>query len=180
MLDLRISTEAPYTYTVLRYVHDIATAEFINVGVVVAACDLNCVAAKFKTDCRRVQGAFPSLDTEVFLARMMRLQACFNVVDPRRCAEVRAIEGSSVAVLVSCVLPLEDSALHWSPIGSCAGGPLAATLDLLYERLITKHDVRPGRRNSSFGSLCLSLSQGFSNRQPSELPLPPLQTKDLT
>jgi hypothetical protein len=100
-----MSTEGPYTYTVLRYVHDIGTAEFINVGVVVAACDAPCVAAKFKTDYGRAKGAFPSLDVEVFLARMLRLQACFDAIDAARCSEVRVREGPSIAALIRSVLP---------------------------------------------------------------------------
>ncbi|MBT2305248.1 DUF3037 domain-containing protein [Variovorax paradoxus] len=136
--------DGPYTYRVLRYVHDIGTAEFINVGVVVAACDAPCVAAKHTTDCGRVKGAFPSLDTEVFLARMVRLQACFDAIDPARCSEVRAREGTSIEGLIRCVLPLEDSALRWSPTGSGIGGLLAATLQSLYERFITRHDLRCG------------------------------------
>lgn len=137
--------EGPYTYSILRYVHDIGTAEFINVGVVVASCDAPRVAAKFKTEYGRVKGAFPSLDTEVFRVRMKRLQACFDAVDAARCAEVRAREGASIAVLIRSVLPLEDSALHWSPTGSCIGGPLGATLESLYERCVAWHDLRRGR-----------------------------------
>jgi len=139
-----MSTEGPYTYTILRYVHDVGTAEFINVGVVVASCDTPCVAAKFKTECGRVKGAFPSLDTEVFLARMKRLQACFDAIDAVLCSEVRAREGTSIAALIRSVLPLEDSALHWSPTVSGVGGPLGATLQPLYERFVTKHDRRWG------------------------------------
>ena len=73
--------EGPYTYRILRYVHDIGTAEFINVGVVVALCDAPCVKARFTTECGRVKRTFPSLDAEVFLARMKRLQASFDAID---------------------------------------------------------------------------------------------------
>lgn len=146
MLDQRISTDGPYAYTILRYVHDIGTAEFINVGVVVAACDTPRVAAKFKTDYCRVKGAFPSLDTEIFLARMGRLQACFDAIDVERCAQLRAREGTCIAALIRCVVPLEDSALYWSAPRSGLGGPLGATLQSLYERFITRHEYRR-RRN---------------------------------
>jgi len=140
-----MSTDGPYTYTVLRYVHDIGTAEFINVGVVVAACDAPCVAARFKTDYGRVKGAFPSLDTEVFLARMKRLQTCFDSVDASWCSVVRVREGASIAALIRSVLPLEDSAIYWSPIGSGVGGPPVKVLESLYRRLVTKHELRRRR-----------------------------------
>ena len=141
----RMSTESPYTYTILRYVHDIGTAEFINVGVVVSACDTPCIVARFRTDCRRVKCAFPSLNAEVFLTRMQRLQACFDAIDAARCSDVRACGDTSIAKLVRCVLPLEDRALTWSPSNSGIGGPIAATLQSLYERLVTRHDKEATR-----------------------------------
>ncbi|PNG58508.1 MULTISPECIES: DUF3037 domain-containing protein [unclassified Variovorax] len=134
--------EGSYTYAVLRYVHDIGTAEFINVGVVVAACEAPRVAARFKTDYGRVKSAFPSLDTEVFLGRMKRLQGCFDSIDASRCLKVRAREGASIAALIRSVLPLEDSAIHWSPIGSGVGGPPEEVLESLYRRMVTKHELR--------------------------------------
>lgn len=137
--------ESSYTYRVLRYVHDIGTAEFINVGVVVAECDAPCVVARFKTDCGRIKGAFPSLDTEVFLARMKRLQMCFDSVDASRCSEVRAREGESIAALIRSVLPLEDSAMLWSPTSSGVGGPLVKVLESLCRRLVTKHELQRRR-----------------------------------
>jgi hypothetical protein len=137
--------EGPYTYRILRYVHDIGTAEFIKVGVVVALSDAPCVAARFTSDCRRVNGAFPSLDAEVFLARMKRLQASFDAMDAARCSEVRAREGSCIEALIRSVLPLEDSALHWSLTAAGTGGPIALVLESLYERLVTRHDLRRRR-----------------------------------
>ena len=140
MLRPSIPTEAPYTYTVLRYVHDVGTAEFINVGVVVAACDMPLVRAKFKTDYGRVKGAFPSLDTEVFLARMKRLQACINAIDAERCLLVHAQKDTSLHTLIRSVVALEDRALCWSPTCWGSGGPLSTILELLYARFVTRHD----------------------------------------
>lgn len=141
-----VKSPAPFTYTILRYVHDIGTAEFINVGVVVASTHASCIAAKFKTDCARVKAAFPSLDVEIFLARMKRLQACFDGIDEARCSELRAGEGTSLMALIRCVLPLEDRALHWSPVGSGVGGPLQASLQVVYERFVVMHDCQRRRR----------------------------------
>jgi hypothetical protein len=109
---------------------------------------LKCVAAKFRTDCRRVQAAFPSLDTEIFLARMMRLQACFDAIDAAECSEVRARQGLSIEAMIRSVLPLEDSALHWSPAGSGIHGPLNAVLELLYERLVAGHEFGPLKKKT--------------------------------
>lgn len=133
--------EGPYSYSVTRYVHDVRTGEFINVGVVVALCREPCVAAKFTMDYRRVKGAFPTLEVEVFLARMKRLQACFDAIDAARCSEVRAREGPSIEALIRSVVPMEDSALHWSPTSSGVCGSLPVLLDALYRRFIARHEL---------------------------------------
>ena len=138
-----------YTYMILRYVHDVGTAEFINVGVVVAMSNAPRVAARFTSTSTRVKSAFPSLDCEIFLARMTRLQACFDAIDEARCAEIRDREGQSITALLRCVLPLEDSALHWSPVGSGTGDSLSAILLALYERFVGIHDLQPGRARAS-------------------------------
>jgi hypothetical protein len=134
--------EGRYSYRILRYVHDIGTGEFVNVGVVFASCDAPCVKARFTTDCRRVKGAFPSLDADVFFARMERLQARFDAIDAAWCSQVRSREGVSIEALIRSVLPLEDSALHWSPTISGIDGSLAAMLQVLYERFVTRHNFR--------------------------------------
>jgi hypothetical protein len=133
--------EGPYSYSITRYVHDVKTREFINVGVVVALCHEPCVAARFTTDYRRVKAAFPTLDIEVFLARMKRLQACFDDIDVARCAEVRAREGQSIEALIRSVLPLEDSALHWSRSSSGVCGSVPVLLETLYRRFVARHEL---------------------------------------
>jgi hypothetical protein len=135
-----------YTYAVLRYVHDLGTSEFLNAGVVVVSCDAPCLVARFKTTCDRIKGAFPSLNTEVFLARMKRLQRCFDNIDAARCAELRAREGPCLTALIRCVLPVEDRALFWSPTFDGVGGPLAVALESLYERCVMRHDSSAHRR----------------------------------
>ncbi|VTU39576.1 hypothetical protein H6CHR_05528 [Variovorax sp. PBL-H6] len=133
--------EGAYSYSITRYVHDLQTGEFINVGVVVALCHEPRVAAKFTMDYRRVKGAFPGLDVEVFLARMRRLQACFDAIDAARCSELRAREGGSIEALIHSVLPVEDSALHWSPVSTGVCGSLPVLIEVFYRRLIARHEL---------------------------------------
>jgi hypothetical protein len=42
---MNTTERTPYSYAVLRYVHDIGTGEFINVGVVVSAPSVSFVGA---------------------------------------------------------------------------------------------------------------------------------------
>jgi hypothetical protein len=43
--------------------------------------------------------------------------------------------------LIRSVLPLEDSALHWSPSSSGVCGSLPVLLEALYGRLVARHEL---------------------------------------
>src|SRR6266849_772275 len=59
-----------YTYTVLRYVHDIATGEFVNVGVVVYAPKVRYLQAEMRSTYGRLARVFPDLDGDAFKRAM--------------------------------------------------------------------------------------------------------------
>ena len=58
-----MTEKTPYTYTVLRYVHDFATAEFVNVGVVLHCPKLRYFDAKLRHTHGRFSDLFPDLDS---------------------------------------------------------------------------------------------------------------------
>lgn len=137
------SSRTPYTYVVLRYVHDIAAAEFINIGVVMMASSVGYVGAKFKTTYGRTKKAFPTLDGEAYRRQVKRLQTAFSRVAERDIA-TRAVTASQSASplldLVHSVLRQDDSSLQWSPIGSGLSSSPEATLNSLFQRFVAKYD----------------------------------------
>jgi hypothetical protein len=143
---MNTTTRTPYTYIVLRYVHDIGTGEFINVGLVLTAARGSFFGAKFKTAYGRVKKAFPSIDPDVFRARMRRLQATFDQIaegDISAPTSRGSTDTTSIEQLVHSVIRADDSSLQWSPAGSGLSGDLPATLAALYLRFVTKHDTEP-------------------------------------
>ncbi len=52
----------PYTYSVLRYVHDISRGEFVNVGVVLTSSPIRFAGAILRADSKRVSKVFPGVD----------------------------------------------------------------------------------------------------------------------
>jgi hypothetical protein len=138
------TARTPYSYIVLRYVHDIGTGEFINVGVVLTAARGSCIGAKFKTAYGRVKKAFPTIDPDVFRARMRRLQATFDQItdgtlDAPNSKDAK--EATAIEQLVHSVIRADDSSLQWSPVGSGLSKDLPATLASLYQRFVTKYDI---------------------------------------
>ena len=137
------SSRTPYTYVVLRYVHDIAAAEFVNIGVVMMASSGGYVGAKFKTTYGRTKKAFPTLDGEAYRRQVKRLQTAFDHVAERDIATrpVTASQSASPLLdLVHSVLRQDDSSLQWSPIGSGLSSSPEATLSSLFQRFVAKYD----------------------------------------
>lgn len=132
----------PYSYIVLRYVHDIGTGEFINVGVVLMAARGPYVGARFKTTYGRVKKAFPTIDPDVFRARMRRLQGAFDRITAGdiHSADAPGAKSTSIESLAHSVIRVDDSSLQWSPAGSGLSKDLAGTLTSLYQRFVTKYD----------------------------------------
>jgi hypothetical protein len=141
---MNTTERTPYSYAVLRYVHDIGTGEFINVGVVVSAPSVSFVGAKFKLAYRRVKKAFPSIDAEVYRARMRRLQAMFDriaVGDLGARSPAEPTNATPIEQLVHSVIRADDSSLQWSPAGSGLSRDLPASLATLYQRFVTTYDM---------------------------------------
>lgn len=131
-----------YTYVVLRYVHDIATSEFVNVGVVVYSQDLNFLGAKFKTTYGRVKKVFPTLDGESFRRNMRRLQSAFDRLAEGDLAVTIKVDAtkSTLSDVVNSIIRQDDSSLQWSPMGGGVTDTPELLLSHLFSRFVTKHD----------------------------------------
>lgn len=138
-----MSNKSAYTYTVLRYVHDIATGEFLNVGVALLAPEQRYVSALCRTTVSRLKPVFPSLDGESFRAAMRHVTHEFERLQ-RELAEDLPLRPTAAGVmgLAHAVLGADDSSLQWSPMGSGLTADPGTTLEQLYERFVTAHDAR--------------------------------------
>src|SRR5579862_9799793 len=62
--DPDMSDRTNYTFTVLRYVHDITTGEFVNVGVVLHAPKAKFLRARMRSTYGRISRFFPGAHGE--------------------------------------------------------------------------------------------------------------------
>lgn len=62
-----------YSYVTLRYIHDVVTGEFANVGLVVYAPDQCFLEGIFTTSCGRLNAMFLEIDHAHFRAMMQYL-----------------------------------------------------------------------------------------------------------
>ncbi|MCW5297737.1 DUF3037 domain-containing protein [Herbaspirillum lusitanum] len=158
-----------YFFSVLRYVHDVATGEFINVGFA-----LHCPEDKFlKVACRRtarrVSETFPDLDTEAFKS-MLR-----NVADRFRdlsdiCGKSH-LELSEVTQLMSLddmlrsINPPDDSALVWTPSQPGRAIDPEAKFSELFARYVTKYDVDNSSLQKSDADVWRNFHKGLEQRR---------------
>jgi len=94
----------PYSYSVLRYIHDGVTAEFVNVGVAIYSVDASYLKAKCTIQYGRITRMFDRID------------------------------GDRFKQLVKKVLPPDDSAIQFSPEAYGVSADLEKTLGELFER----------------------------------------------
>lgn len=133
-----------YTYTVLRYVHDTTTGEFVNVGVALYAPELRYASALCRTTYGRLSKTFPGIDGESFRGLMRHIQSRFEELGDRLQSEL-PLEGlpKSALDLAHGILARDDSSLQWSPAGGGLAEDASATLEALFDRLVMRYDERP-------------------------------------
>ncbi len=136
-----MTNKTAYTYTVLRYMHDIASGECLNVGVALLAPDLGYVNVMCRTGFARLRDVFPTLDGEAFRANMRHVTHSFE----RFQQELRnqlPLRGNQGGVLgyAHAVLGPDDSSLQWSSMGAGVTSDAEATLDHLYRRFVLANE----------------------------------------
>ena len=137
-----------YSYTVLRYVHDVVSGEALNVGVVMHAPAASFLKVRTRKTIGRLKHAFPDLDRATFADAMQAVDRGFSTVakqanmmalfDARTDARAHALK----------VLPDDDSALQWSQTGTGLTADPARAFERLYERYVARYDSAPAKRRS--------------------------------
>lgn len=139
-------TQHPYTYTILRYVHDARTGEMLNVGIILHVAPERRLLARLRSGFGRVKAAFPDLDGEAFKHALRAVERGIRAVEEEMDA-TRLLSGDGDAVShARRALPADDSSLQWSTLGSGLTDNPVATLDRLFERLVRRYDERIVRR----------------------------------
>src|SRR3990167_5330251 len=88
-----------YTYTVLRYVHDVTSGEFVNVGVALHASEARYLGALCRTTYGRLSKVFPGVNAEHFKTLMRHIQNRFEESGERLSSELQFASLSDVNVI---------------------------------------------------------------------------------
>ena len=135
-----MTEQRPFTYTILRYLHDQRAGEVLNAGIVMYIPSECRLLYRTRTTFGRVKGAFPDLDGRAFLDGMRALDRSLAAV-ARNLMEMRLFPSDADAGgLARRAMAADDSAYQWSPVGSGLTAVADTTFERLYERLVRRHD----------------------------------------
>jgi hypothetical protein len=141
-----------YTYTVLRYVHDPLTSEFVNVGLVLHFPESSGGPAILKARTRntigRMREMFPNLDKSAFSATMRTINRVLSNLASQLTSDGMFASPGDARAFAQQVLPSDDSSLQWSPVGSGVAEDPETTFERIYSRLVTRYDIRNVARRS--------------------------------
>lgn len=139
-----MSGRETYSYTVLRYVHDVMTGEFVNVGIVLHAA--SGLKSKFRSTYGRVSSVFPTLDEKAFKEALRAVKSTIERLEKNERSAGFFQSTPDAAAFAKRALVADDSSFQWSPPGSGITRDAATTLDQLYDRFVTRHEKHGTRR----------------------------------
>lgn len=138
--------KTPYSYGLVRYVHDVVTEEFVNIGVVLYAPAFKYLRARCTHRYGRASSFFGGVDGHHFRSTVTHVK---RVLD----SESRAMQGFAfdkpAADAFEVIRPLfviDDSALQFAAGGGGLTRDPEATLEELYERFIGRYEPEPRQR----------------------------------
>lgn len=138
----------PYSYSVLRYVHDTVTGEFVNVGLAMFSAHGSFLCFKTKPTISRITSMFPSLNTVAFKDLLRVLRSRFSVISAEAKSGLElSNKKRTLDELLLHAMPIDDSSLRWSPVSNGVCDDLPSTFEKIFARHITKFDQKLSRKN---------------------------------
>lgn len=133
----------PYSYVVLRYVHDTTSCEFVNVGVLVYSAQERYAKAKCRNTAGRITTLFPGSDGKIFKSIMRALQQQIEKIGEKMAHDLPLEElPKTVTDLAQTILPKDDSSLQWSAPGGGVTENLDEALESLFDRHVSRYDEK--------------------------------------
>lgn len=131
-----------YSFAVLRYVHDIVTEEFINIGIVLYAPKANYLNSAFTTHYRRLSEVFShQIEGDHYRSLVRYLSKRFSEQAARISSEFSFSDlPTNVLEIANSVLPQDDSSFQWSESKSGVTKDLDKTLEYLFTRLVLRYE----------------------------------------
>jgi Protein of unknown function (DUF3037) len=132
------ASKTAFSYVVLRYMHDVFTREFVNVGMLLYAPTAGFLHFEKLPSLDRVKGMFPGLDSGSLQDLLAFLASRVEGLKGET-SELLDRDLLSADVIAKSLLPPDDSALQWSASGGGVTDNPEQTVKQLFERLVARH-----------------------------------------
>jgi hypothetical protein len=129
----------PYSFSVLRYVHDSVTQEFINIGVAVYSSEAGFLRAICTTHYNRITRTFTKIDGNRFRQLTRYIEEQVSAIGESLPCELPFEPGRAIEQLLARVLPPDDSSIQFSPAGVGLSRDLEKTALELFERYVERY-----------------------------------------
>ncbi|MBI4909981.1 MAG: DUF3037 domain-containing protein [Acidobacteria bacterium] len=129
----------PYSFSVLRYVHDAVTQEFINIGVAVYSREAAFLRAVCTSHYARITRTFTRIDGARFRQLTSYIQDQVNAIGESLPSELPFEPGRAIEQLLARVLPPDDSSVQFSPVRVGLSHDLEKTVADLLERYVERY-----------------------------------------
>jgi hypothetical protein len=131
--------KAAYSYSVLRYIHDPVTQEFINIGVAVYSPEARFFDAICTTSYGRISNVFERIDGNRFRELARHIQHQIARMGGEYEMALPFEPAVAVEHLLAKVLPADDSAIQFSKPGVGFSSDLDRTLKELFQRHVERY-----------------------------------------
>lgn len=129
----------PYSFSILRYVHDPVTQEFVNVGVAVFSREAGFLRVKCTTRYERITKMFAKIDGERFRQLICYIEDRLNAIGDKLPSALPFEPGLAMEHLLTRVLPPDDSSIQFSHAGVGLGLDLEKTIAELFNRYVERY-----------------------------------------
>jgi hypothetical protein len=131
-----------YSFSVLRYVHDSTTQEFLNIGVAMYSAEAKYLRAICTMNYGRISNLFEKIDGLRFrqISRHIQDQICRTGTFRESALPFDSTQ--NIESLLATILPPDDSAIQFSKAGVGLSANLDETLHDLYHRHVELYTSR--------------------------------------
>jgi hypothetical protein len=130
----------PYTYSVIRYLHDPATGEMLNIGVILSAPAEGFIDARLEYHYERLSETFVNFDGEHYRQTLKRFMAALDDLRERATGQTlfdlvdRPFDAGRFGQLV---WPDAELSFQLGPVMAGVTDDPASTVDVIFNRMVT-------------------------------------------
>jgi hypothetical protein len=136
-----------YQFSILRYVHDTVTQEFVNVGVAVYAPGVGFLRTRCTENYARISRMFLKIDGAQYRQIVHYIESQVSAREKRFDCSFQFEPPPTLDTVLREILPRDDSAFRFSEVGVGTTGDPRRALDDLYRRHVEQYlaSERPTR-----------------------------------